>query len=102
MNIIFKNVGNTTYIGLAGELDEHTAMYTKNKLDEILEKANSRIVFDFSGLEFMDSTGIGVLIGRYKKFRDNKFSFFLSGANSTLDKVLTLSGIYTIMPKLNI
>ena len=101
MNIVTKNVGNTTYIGLAGELDEHSALMTKQKLDEILDNANSRIVFDFSALDFMDSTGIGVLIGRYKKYKDNNKSFFLSGANSTLEKVLTLSGIYSIMPKLN-
>lgn len=102
MNIISKNVGNTTYIGLVGELDEHTAVKTKTDLDNILESANRRIVFDFSGLDFMDSTGVGVLIGRYKKYKPENYSFFLSGANPTLEKVLKLSGIYSIMPKLEI
>ena len=101
MNIISKNTDNSTYIGFQGELDEQTASEIKVKLNEILSDAKQRVVFDLTNLDFMDSTGIGVLIGIYKKFRNKNYSFFLSGANSTLNKILTLSGIYSIMPKLD-
>ena len=62
---------NTLFVLLCGELDEHTANYTKITLDDLFSNANiDKVVIDLSELEFMDSTGIGVLIGRYKKMKD--------------------------------
>ena len=48
----------------------------------------------------MDSTGIGVLVGRYKKFCNKPVAFFIKEPNATVDKILRLSGIYSIMPKI--
>ena len=57
-NIVFK---------LIGELDEHEAEFVRRKLDNELTTADyTAVIFDLSRLSFMDSTGIGVIIGRYK------------------------------------
>ena len=47
----------------------------------------------------MDSTGIGLLIGRYKKLKDVNVKSYVQGASNSAEKVLEISGIYRIMPK---
>ncbi len=60
----------------------------------------SRAVFNLAGVKFMDSTGIGFLIGRYKKLKKYGMGMYLENPNVGADKILELSGIYTLMPKI--
>ena len=102
MYIEYKVVGNTYIIYISGELDESTAVFTRNKLDEILsnQKNSMQVIFDFQGLNFMDSTGIGVLLGRYKKFERYGISFAVKNASRNIDKILRMTGIYSIIPSI--
>ena len=102
MQIDYRVVGNTCTIYIAGELDENTAVFTRTKLDEILsnQKSSMQVIFDFAGLTFMDSTGIGVLLGRYKKFDKFGISFAVKNANRHVDKILKMTGIYSIIPNI--
>lgn len=99
--IIGNEIDGTMYVSLDGELDDRTAPEMRRQLDEIIERARFiKIVFDLSRLEFMDSTGIGVLLGRYKKLQGKSVPAFIAKPEKSVDKVLTLSGIYKLMPKL--
>lgn len=71
MQVVGKACGDTLYIFLSGELDEYSAPAARAAADEAIERniACERVVFDLSGVKFMDSSGIGFLIGRYKKLR---------------------------------
>jgi stage II sporulation protein AA (anti-sigma F factor antagonist) len=84
-----------------GELDECSASKAKSMLDKLLlDNINSEsVVFDLSGLSFMDSTGIGLLIGRYKKLKQFNIPTYISGASVATEKVIELAGLYKIMPK---
>lgn len=98
-----KIVGGTLYIGLSGELDESNAAEVRGKIDRIIDKEKmNKAVFVLSGLKFMDSTGIGVLLGRYRKLADRGVPIYVAGATKGVDKVLRISGIYGIMPKVEI
>lgn len=93
---------NVLYIMFNGELDEYTAGYTREYLDRQFAIHNyDDIVLDMKYLDFMDSTGIGVLIGRYKNIRNKSKRIFISNANPTIDKIINMSGIYQIMPKIS-
>ena len=59
------------------------------------------LVLDFSGVSFMDSTGIGVLLGRYNKFRKNDIAMFIKDPQSHVDRILKMTGVYDIMPKIS-
>jgi stage II sporulation protein AA (anti-sigma F factor antagonist) len=48
----------------------------------------------------MDSTGIGLLIGRYKNLKPKGISFYVQNPNPTIDKIFRISGLYGIMPLL--
>lgn len=89
------------YVLLCGELDEHSATYTRITMDEIFEKPDfKKIVIDLSELEFMDSTGIGVLIGRYKKMKDKNIPIFIANPSAHAEKIFKMTGLYQIMPKI--
>lgn len=102
MQIKRRVYNSTLYVVLSGELDEHTAHYTRTMLDDIFDKNNFRqIIIDLSELDFMDSTGIGVLIGRYKKMKDKGISIFICNPSSHAEKIFKMTGLYDIMPKIS-
>lgn len=102
MQILSKEQNDTLIIFLIGELDESTSLYTRNSLDRLLTASRlGKVVLDCSGLEFMDSTGIGVFLGRYKKMRDQSTPIYIAHAKNSVDRVLNLSGLYNIMPKIS-
>ena len=97
----FKN-GNSLTLYVYGELDEYSASNAKNILDKLLNDNldSDRVIFNLSGLSFMDSTGIGLLIGRYKKISNFGVPVYISGASPQTEKVIELAGLYNIMPKI--
>ena len=101
MTIKSKVYNNTLYVLLCGELDEHSATHTKIELDEAFSGGNfNQIIIDLSELEFMDSTGIGVLIGRYKKMKDKNIPIYICNPSSHAEKIFKMTGLYEIMPKI--
>ena len=94
--------GDDLYIYLSGELDEHSVSSVREAADRMIDNnaGLSRAVFNLAGVKFMDSTGIGFLIGRYKKLRKYGMGMYLENPNVGADKILELSGIYTLMPKI--
>ena len=92
----------TLYIMLEGELDEHVSIYTRTTLDKLFEKINfAQVIIDLSGLSFMDSTGIGVLIGRYKKLKSKNVPIYICNPNNHIEKIFKIAGLYEIMPKIS-
>lgn len=101
MEIKNRVYNNTLYVLLSGELDEHTASKTRIKLDEIFKATGfKQIIIDLSELDFMDSTGIGVLIGRYKKMKDKQIPIYICNPSHHAEKIFKMTGLYEIMPKI--
>ena len=80
MKIKHKIDSSELYIYLQGELDEYFEKYIRSQIDSLIENNLNiqTVIFDMSGLTFMDSTGIGVLIGRYKKLKKLKIPCFIT------------------------
>ena len=91
------------YIRLCGEVDEHGVSALRKEADRKIENFASRIekaVFDLTKISFMDSTGIGFLIGRYKKLTRFGVSAYIKNPAPATDRILSMSGIYSLMPKI--
>jgi stage II sporulation protein AA (anti-sigma F factor antagonist) len=86
---------------LFGEIDEHNAVTARRKADRLAdENADAKsVVFDLRGVSFMDSTAIGFLIGRYKKFLRYGVNTYLTNPSENADKILSMSGVYGLMPR---
>ena len=102
MQIKSRIVNKTLYILLSGELDEYTASTVRKNLDTLLDtqKGFVQIVMDLSELTFMDSTGVGVLIGRYKKMRECNKPISITNPSRNAERIFKMSGLYDIMPKI--
>jgi stage II sporulation protein AA (anti-sigma F factor antagonist) len=102
MNLNYKNEKGITVIEFCGELDNHTANLTKKDLDMIMEKSQStNYIFDLSKLKFMDSSGIGILLGRYRTIKNNGGNLFVRNLNPQIDKVFRVSGLYQVLIKMD-
>ena len=68
------------------------------RLDQEIEKAlPTQLTLDLSGVTFMDSSGIGVIIGRYKQIKARGGKTMIIRARPQVDKILELSGLKKIM-----
>ncbi len=101
MEIKYKIANGVLEIFFIGELDEHAAKCSRDALDNLLDSADYSVaVFDLKALSFTDSTGIGLLLGRYRKISKAGKAVYIKDANKSVEKVLNTSGIYTVMPKI--
>lgn len=89
---------NILLVSLSGELDHHTAKEVKSLIEEVVKNRGVKnLIFDFSNLTFMDSSGIGVIVGRYKLITSLGGRIAISGAKSNVNKLLHMSGINKII-----
>ena len=81
-----------------GELDHCNASEIRKKLDrEIASRRVHNLIFDFSELSFMDSSGLGVIIGRYKKIKEKNGTVMLVCNRAHVDKLLAVSGLKKLL-----
>ena len=101
MDISYKTENGGICAELSGELDEYSAEYVRLSLDDLLNQNLSlkKLVLDFSGVSFMDSTGIGMLLGRYNKFTKNDIMLYIKNPTSYVNRIFEMTGIYQIIPK---
>ena len=83
---------------LSSELDHHVARDVREEVDTILMKKQiDYIIFDFQYVNFMDSSGIGVIIGRYKKIVNHGGRVYVINMTSRVKKLFNLSGMSKII-----
>lgn len=98
MEVFCEEQNGTIIAHLNGELDHHSAEYIRVKIDYYIDTSTSKnLVFDFKNVCFMDSSGIGIIIGRYKKLATRDGQVFLINLSSTINKVIKLSGINKVV-----
>ena len=86
---------------LTGELDHSVAAGIRAEVDElILDPRIRRLVFDLSELEFMDSSGIGLIIGRYKLMARRGGTVAVSCPGGRVDQIFEMSGLYQLVERL--
>ncbi len=92
--------GRCLIIRLQEELDHHNAIRIKDTADRLIDRNNIKhIIFDFSGAGFMDSAGIGVIMGRYRKVIFIGGKTAVANVNSAVDRIFRISGLYKIIEK---
>ena len=98
MNLEFIESGQALTIKLKGELDHHSADESRILIDEKIKKGKfNKLIIDFKNLDFIDSSGIGFVIGRYKVIRKRNGVIEIINANAKVRKILDMSGIGKII-----
>lgn len=98
MEQLFTITGTTLTISLPAEIDHHSSEQIRREADRLVQKKNIRcILFDFSDAVFMDSSGIGMMIGRYKMMRFMGGSVMAINVGERMKQILTMSGICRVI-----
>ncbi len=99
MECIYEPKTKLLTLKISEEIDENTTEKLRRKIDnEITRFLPKNVVFDFKDVSFMDSAGIGMLLGRYKIIKMIGGSLQLSNVNRQIEKVFEISGILKIIP----
>jgi stage II sporulation protein AA (anti-sigma F factor antagonist) len=85
---------------LPRELDHYAAEKIKYKSEECFKNDEIKyLIFDFDKTEFMDSSGIGLITGRFRRVHDQGGRVYVINVHEAIDKILKMSGIYRIVQK---
>lgn len=94
----FKVIDNYLMIRMPDEIDHHHSVYISKMADKfIMNEDIGNIVFDFDKTNFMDSSGIGIIVGRYKKISCFGGKVFAVNADKRIRRILTLSGLHNMI-----
>lgn len=86
-------------VRLSGELDHHTSDSVRMQLDEAIQRRQSEhLVLSLKDLDFMDSSGLGVILGRYKLIKQKGGKMALCDVKPQVHRLLDMSGLFKIMP----
>ena len=98
MEASLKIIGQALIISPIGDLDHHSVTALRERIDKEAAKESVRhIIFDFSKVEFMDSSGIGLIIGRYKLISADGGITAVCGMKDSLRRIFDISGLKKIM-----
>ncbi len=90
--------GSAVTAFITGELDHFSAQQVRRELDALIAQPGVKtLILDFGEMTFMDSSGIGVILGRYREMRSRGGSVCVRNMNAQVDKVFTLSGLRQVI-----
>lgn len=82
------------------ELDHHNASLIKDKIDDMVLQGKVRdIIFDFAKTSFMDSSGIGIIMGRYKLLKSLDGKVYVTNISGNIERIFVISGLYKIIER---
>ena len=98
MNSIYNEEDKLLILEITEEIDHHTTEKIRRKADYEIERHMPRkIIFDFNKVTFMDSAGIGMIIGRYKMIKMLGGTIEMINVNQSIKKIFDMCGIPKIM-----
>ena len=93
----FEVTGETLIIYLPEELDHHTAGKIRKETDDYFRAKRIRdVIFDYQNTNFMDSSGIGLIMGRYREVRFLRGDVYIVGVHQKISRILEISGLYRV------
>ena len=87
-----------TVIEVTGEIDVYTAPKLREQLAELVDSGRHDIVVDMQGVEFLDSTGLGVLVGGLKRVKQHDGSMNLVCTQERILKIFRITGLTKVFP----
>ncbi len=88
-----REVGSRTIVAVGGEIDVYTAPKLRDQISELVSDDHHHLLIDLEGVDFLDSTGLGVLVGGLKKVRAHDGSMELICSQDRLLKIFRITGL---------
>ena len=94
----FQVIDNCLMVKLPEEIDHHRAAYICENADKFIVRENvAHVVFDFEDTRFMDSSGIGIIMGRYRKIACFGGRVYAIHVDRQIHRILSVSGLTKVM-----
>ncbi len=92
-DIVCEKKSDCVIISVGGEIDHHGAVYLRERADEIIRNtAPQRLILDMSDVSFMDSSGLGFIMGRFALMRELGGTTLIRDPAPCVERVLKLTG----------
>lgn len=96
--ICFERRGRQLFAYIEGELDHDSTALMRAEIDnQLRDPSVNELIIDMAGVSFMDSSGIGLILGRYKHMASRGGSLKISRAGKRTDRMLALAGVYELV-----
>lgn len=95
---------NTAILTIQGEVDVYTAPRLREEIHRRLDAGDNKIVVDLTDVAYMDSTGLGVLIGALKRARESRGELIVASPNARISRILDVTGlnrIFNVQPQVS-
>ena len=100
MQIEFQKKTSALIVQVQGEIDHDSSIELKEKIEREFQKSGSKnLIFDFEAVTFMDSSGIGMIIGRYKWILAYGGKTAVANASEKVAKIFQMAGMNKIIPQ---
>lgn len=93
LTLATREIDGATIVSVSGEIDVYTAPKLRDQITELVSEGRHHLIVDMGGVEFLDSTGLGVLVGGLKKVRANGGSLRLICHQDRLLKIFRITGL---------
>lgn len=98
--LCFEKRGKRLIVYIEGELDHDSAAVMRAEIDnQLRDMALSELIIDMAGVNFMDSSGIGLVLGRYKLMAARGGKVRISRPGKRTDRLMSIAGVYDLMEK---
>ncbi|SDZ08669.1 anti-sigma F factor antagonist [Thermoactinomyces sp. DSM 45892] len=98
LHLDVKRSKNVLVARLDGELDHHTAAHVRKVIEEELNHEwVTHLVLNLEKLEFMDSSGLGVILGRYKRVTQMGGKMTICSVQPSIERIMEMSGLFKIL-----
>lgn len=99
MSLVLNSKKNTLIVRVGGDFDLVSAADFREKIDKSLEETMSQnLLLDLSKVTFIDSSGLGVILGRFRKVKANHGQMIICSTKPAIEKIFAVSGIISLMP----
>lgn len=98
LQIEMEHASKALIVRLKGELDHHTADAVKSRMEDAIGKgATHHVIVNMKDLKFMDSSGLGVILGRYKQINGKGGKMILCDVGPSVYRLFEMSGLFKIL-----
>lgn len=99
MSLEIRKHNNTLIVRISGEFDLRVADLSRRDIDQKLKAQRAKnLLFNLGGVTFIDSSGLGIILGRYRKVTENGGKVVITNVPPKVTRILELSGINRLIP----
>jgi anti-sigma B factor antagonist len=98
LSLVTRSEGDRTVVEVGGEIDVYTAPQLRERVVELVDAGQVDLVLDLTGVDFLDSTGLGVLVGALNRVRAQDGSLALVLTQERILKIFEITGLRKVFP----